>query len=175
MATQPNKNNELVVSLFNDINQARQAQKDIEAWDQAQPNIHLGTSAVLYKDANGKIKYDRSSKFDWKREATANILVLTMMGAKPLHNVFNMLSGVLSSWSKSINSANIAKLSSQLDQGKAALVVLCDDYEVQPVSQQLTNLGGSTAIGYSVPASTTAQVENAVQQSANQQGGKFQL
>jgi Protein of unknown function (DUF1269). len=175
MATQPNRNNELVVSLFNDISQARQAQKGIEAWDQSQPNIHLGTSAILYKGPDGKVKYDRSGNFDWKREATANILVLTMMGAKPLHNVFNMLSGVLSSWSKSINSSNIAKLSAQLDQGKAALVVLCDDYEIQPVSQQLTNLGGSTTIGYSVPASTAAQVEDAVQQSANQQGGKFQL
>lgn len=174
MATQPNKNNELVVSIFNNVESARKAQKGMEEWDKSQPNIHIGTSAVLYKGPDGKIKYDRSGVFDWKREATANVLIMTIMGANPLQGVLGRVSGLLASWSKSIDTSNIKHLSSQLDQGKAALIVLCDEYEVQPVSQQLTSLGGSPVPGYSVPASTTTQVENAVQQNADQQGGSPQ-
>ena len=167
MAVQPDKNNQLVVSVFDNIMKAKQAQKDIELWDEAQAAVKLGGSAIIYKDTvDGKIKHEQSAKFDWKKGALIGLLLVPLTGGLLLP-VFGAAAGLATTWLKGIKREDIDKIASQVNAGKAALAVLCDEYEMPMVSAELTRLGGTTITGYKIPDKTAVDVQNAVQSAAD--------
>lgn len=165
MSTMPDKNNMLVVGVFEDVTKAKQAQKDIELWDESQPDIKLGGSTVIYKDEHGKIKDERSSKFDWKKGALIGLLLVPLTGGLLLP-VYGAVAGLATTWLKGIKREDADQVASAIKQGNAAVAVLCDEYEIKPVSEELKRLGSKNVIGYAVPESTTTQVEHAVNDAA---------
>ncbi|GCE22979.1 DUF1269 domain-containing protein [Dictyobacter kobayashii] len=161
MSKQPDKNNMLVVGVFEDVTKAKQAQKDVELWDESQSDVTLGGSTVIYKDADGKIKDERSRKFDWKKGALIGLLLVPLTGGILLP-VYGAAAGLAASWLKGIKREDADKVASAVKQGSAALAVLCDEYEVPAVSEELKRLGSKEVVGYKVPESTANDVEKAV-------------
>ncbi|GCE30780.1 hypothetical protein KDA_62640 [Dictyobacter alpinus] len=162
MSMKPDKNNQLVVSVFDNLAKAKQAQKDIEMWDEAQPDVKLGGSAIIYKDTDGKIKHEQSSKFDWKKGTLIGLLLVPLTGGVLLP-VFGAASGLAAAWLKGIKREDVDKIATKVKEGKAALAILCDEYEVPMVSVELNRLGGTAITGYQVPAKTASDVQDAVQ------------
>ncbi|GCE08836.1 DUF1269 domain-containing protein [Dictyobacter aurantiacus] len=166
MSTRPNKNNMLVVGVFENVAKAKQAQKEIEVWDETQSDIKLGGSTVIYKDEKGKIKDERSSKFDWKKGALIGLLLVPLTGGLLLP-VYGAVAGLAVTWLKGIKREDVDQVASAIKQGNAALAVLCDEYEIKSVSEEMKRLGSKNVIGYAVPESTSAQVEHAVNEAAS--------
>lgn len=57
----PNKNDQLVIALFEEKAQADEALKALRAWDKATESITLGAMATLTKNARGQIEYHRQN------------------------------------------------------------------------------------------------------------------
>ena len=169
MATQPgqhHKNNQLIVSVFDNVDKTRAAQKELDVWDKAQKDIKLGASVIIYKDADGKIKYDHSGSFDWRKGALIGLLVAPLTGGA-MKPVFGSISGLLHTWVKDVKREEVDQIAAQLKQNKSVLAVLCDDYEKAPVSNELTQLGGTTVMGYQVPTETVERAHDAVSEAAD--------
>lgn len=158
----PNKNKELVLSLYSDLMLARQAQKSLDVWDKAEDSIKLGSMAVIYKGPDGKLHWERSGVKDWKKSALVGgiaglifapgVLVLAGLGAA---------FGAIDTKRIGVPKEDIEQIGSQLDQGKAALAVLCDDYEIPPLTAEMTRLGGKVT-HYEVPNEVVSQSEKVV-------------
>ena len=158
-----NKNKHLVVALYNDLTLARQAQQSINVWDKAQDSIKLGSTAVIYKGSDGSLHWERTGVKDWKKSAVVVGVAGLILGAGALvwAGIGAALGGI-DTRRLGVPKEDMRAIGDSLDQGKAALAVLCDDYEVAPLSAELTRLGG-TITDYTVPQDVVAQTEQGVQ------------
>jgi uncharacterized membrane protein len=161
-----NKNKHLVVALYNDLTLARQAQQSIDVWDKAQESIKLGSTAVIYKGPDGSLHWERTGVKDWKKSAVVVGVAGLVLGAGALvwAGIGAALGGI-DTKRLGVSKEQMRAIGDSLDQGKAALAVLCDDYEVAPLSAELTRLGG-TITDYAVPQDVVAQTEQDVQEKA---------
>ncbi|HKT38722.1 MAG TPA: DUF1269 domain-containing protein [Ktedonobacterales bacterium] len=163
----PNKNKELVLGLYSDLIVARQAQKSLDVWDKAEESIKLGSMAVIYKGSDSKLHWERSGVKDWKKSALVGgiaglifapgVLVLAGLGAA---------FGAIDTKRIGVPKEDIEQIGAQLDQGKAALAVLCDDYEILPLTAEMTRLGGKVT-HYAVPNEVVSQSEKVVTKEAD--------
>ncbi len=164
----PNLNNQIVITFFDDLNRARQAQQELERWDQSQPDISLGACTIIYKDKDGHLKYDSGGSMDLKKSAMIGWIGMSMIsGTGPLQTVYSAAANLLGSWIKNIKREDVDRVASQVKQGKVALAVMCDDFEMQPVSRELARLGGQTMTGYSIPTNTVSQFDNIIDKAPN--------
>jgi uncharacterized membrane protein len=161
-----NKNKHLVVALYQDLTLARQAQQSIGVWDKAEESIKLGSTAVMYKGPDGSLHWERTGVKDWKKSAVVVGVAGLILGAGALlwAGIGAALGGI-DTKRLGVSKEQMRAIGDSLDQGKAALAVLCDDYEVAPLSAELTRLGG-TITDYTVPQDVVAQTEQGVQTKA---------
>ncbi|MCC7165902.1 MAG: hypothetical protein IT331_25615 [Anaerolineae bacterium] len=154
------KNKQLVLAFFATESAADNAVNELKNWDKASKEIKLGSIGILVKDDKGKIKTQklgaRHTGAGVVLGAVAGVLTggLSLLGGAVIGGVL----GTLMHKGLGMSKEDLARISGELDGGKAAVGVLADDSEAAAVSAKLAELGGKPE--------THEVTEEAVQQAA---------
>jgi hypothetical protein len=144
-----NKNNNVVVAFFKDEARAQSAIDTLKTWDDADDEVKLGAIGTIYKEGD-KVKTHVPHKVG--KGAVVGATVGIIAGA--LTGGIGLLGGVLAGGAMggvtgaflkqdvNLNEEEIDRIGEQLDAGSYAVVVACDDYEVDPVREQMKDSGG---------------------------------
>lgn len=146
-----NKNDHVVIAFFSSEEIAQQAADKIKNWDKATTEIQLGAVGVMTADADGKVhvKIGRKTGKGAAIGAIAGVIggVLTggvlILGAGLFAG--GALGGIFGSFFKKsthLTKEEVEQIGADLKSGKAAVIVTCDEYEVESTTDQLTKLGG---------------------------------
>lgn len=152
-----NDNEQVVVALFPDRATADETVENLKQWDKAQSDVALGTIGLLYVE-NGEIKSDVPHKVG--RGATVGVIIGVVAGvlAGPIGLLGGALAGGLLGGgvgaffkqSLHLTEDEIAALGKELESGKVALVVNCDDFEVT-ATESILQYHGGVVKSYVVP------------------------
>jgi len=153
------KNQNVVVALFADETTANEAKDAVMQWDKANADIKLGAVGTITKHGD-KVKTHvghKTGKGMW----TGAVVGLIAAMFPPVALVGGVLGGaalggVTGAFFKkplNLSKEEVQRLAAELDAGKTALVVTCDDDEVEPTRTQLVSLGG-TVWSYGIPEET---------------------
>jgi uncharacterized membrane protein len=161
-----------VIAAFDTAEQADQAARDLMSWDKANDDIKLGAIGVLTKDDKGEIKTRNYSSRNTGKGAKVGmglgVLAAVFSGGLTLiptaigGAVAGGAVGSLSRQGLGLSEEELQQLSAELDGGHAALLVMCNEGEVQATTDQLTAAGGRPQ---SHPI-VAADLENAAQAAA---------
>ncbi len=138
------KDQQLVLAFFDSEALADQAAAQLKDWDKATEEIKLGNIGVLVKDDKGKIKTHKMGPRKTALWAVIGALVgvlsggVTVLGGAIVGGIF----GSFIRKGLGLSKDDLARMSAELDGGKAALAVLVDAAEAQNVSDELAALGG---------------------------------
>jgi uncharacterized membrane protein len=142
-----------VTAYFDSAAQAEQAAQDLMRWDQANDDIKLGALGVLTKSAEGKVETKNYSSRNTGKGAKIGLGLgalaavfsggLTLIPAALAGAAGGGLVGALSKKGLGLSDDDLQQLSAQLDGGHAALLVLCDEPEVEATAAQLAASGGT--------------------------------
>ncbi len=152
-----NKNDRLVVGLYPNAAAAKTAAKNIKEWDEwDRKDIKLGAIAVLTIDpGSGKLHADeigqRSTKsgLGWGTAIGAVVGILSggialipgmIVGAAAGAGV-----GSLNHKSVGMTDDQNERIVAALKHGGAALAIMCDDFEVDPVVAKMSDEGGDVS------------------------------
>ena len=141
-----------VIASFDSQAQAEQAAKDLMGWDKANDDVKLGAIGVLTKDEQGEIKTKNFSSRKTGKGAKVGMglgliaavfsggltLIPTAIGGAAAGGA----AGSLFRKGLGMSDEELQQLSSELDNGRAALLVMCDAGEVARTSEYLTAAGG---------------------------------
>ncbi|MFN2141181.1 MAG: DUF4332 domain-containing protein [Candidatus Promineifilaceae bacterium] len=168
-----NKNDRLVVGYYANKAAAEAAAEDIKDWDRWDDDIKLGAMAILTIDpGSGKLHADEIGERSTKRGAlwgtaigaglgllTAGIALIPgiIIGAAAGAGV-----GALNHKSVGMSDADRDELVENLKLGGAALAVMCDDFEVEPVEARMVTEGGKVD-SYTVPDETADVITKAAE------------
>ena len=163
-----NKNDQVVVALFDNDEFANYGISHLKEWDRANADIKLGVIGKISKEGD-KVKTHVAHKTGKgaKVGAVLGIIAAVLSGGATLVAgtvAGGVLGGVTGSFfKKSLNltKEEIEALGQGLDRGKVAVVVTCDNGEVAPLSQELTQLGGDVK-GYAVPTEALTEAAAAM-------------
>lgn len=162
------KNDNVVIAIFEDQPTAEAAIERLKKWDKASADVNLGAVGLLYK-ANGEVKavIGHQSGRGLKIGALLGVIVGVLTGGVGLIGgaaAGGLMGGVLGSFfarSLNLNEAECNALGMELDLGKAAVVVTCDSYEVKPTRLNLEHAGGVAKV-YIVPAEALEEADAAL-------------
>jgi uncharacterized membrane protein len=142
-----------VTAYFDSAAQAEQAAQDLMRWDQANDDIKLGALGVLTKSAEGKVETKNYSSRNTGKGAKIGLGLgalaavfsggLTLIPTAIAGAAGGGLVGSLSKKGLGLSDDDLQQLSAQLDGGHAALLVLCDEPEVEATAAQLAASGGT--------------------------------
>jgi hypothetical protein len=130
----------------------------LKGWDKANDEIKLGAFGTIRK-VDGEIKQDVGS--DKGRGLLAGG-VLGIIGAVitgPIVFLAGLVGGVVKSFfveSVDLTEEEVQRIGKELDSGRVALVVACDDHEYLATSEELEAMGGSVR-AYQVPEQAMAR------------------
>jgi uncharacterized membrane protein len=140
--------NQLLLALFENEAAADEAVKEIKLWDKASEDIRLGAIGVIVKDDKGKIKTHKLGE----RRTVGGALLFGLAGLLTGGAVIGLGllggiavgAGVGSLFRKGLKMSKeeMEQLNQALDGGKAAVGVMAEQGEVEPVSAKLKGLGG---------------------------------
>lgn len=170
-----NKNEHAVVAIFDNSAAADAAIGTLQNWDKANDEIKLGAIGVISKEGD-KVKTHTGRKGGSGAKAGAIVGVIAGVLSGGVTLIGGALAGALgggvlgSFFKKSIalSKEEIAQIGAELDAGRVAVVVACDDNEVEATSAQLAQAGGKVT-NYAMPAGTleaTAEAIDAVEAAA---------
>ena len=141
-----------VTAYFDSAEQAEQAARDLMDWDKADDEIKLGAIGVLTRDDQGKLKTKnlssrntgKGAKVGMGLGALAAVLSggLTLIPTAVGGAVGGGLVGSFSKKGLGLSDDDLQQLNAQLAEGHAALLVLCDDPEVEATTARLVASGG---------------------------------
>jgi len=161
-------NQQLILAFFENSAKAEDAVATLKQWDRANDDIRFGAIGVLVKDADGKIKAQkvgtRAGKKGAKTLAVVGALAgvlsggLTVVGGIVGGAVLGGALGAFFHQGLGLSKEDMARISGELDGGKAAVGLIVKTGEVAMISEALTSLGG-TLETYAV---TDEAVEQAV-------------
>lgn len=165
-----NKNDRVMIALFKDEAAADQAVDELKEWDRARPDYKLGAIGKLQL-VDGEIKTSVPSKAGGG--AKVGILLGVMAGV--LTGGIGLVAGAVGGgllggaagafFKKSLHLTpeEIAALKPDLEAGKVALVVTCDDYEMVAVDSRLQYSGGVVK-SFEVPPEAMSEAARAVEE-----------
>jgi hypothetical protein len=161
-------NENVVVAIFEDKAAAEAAIEQLKKWDKASDDIKLGAVGLLYKEGE-KVKSEigHQSGRGLKVGALVGIIagVLTggvgLLGGAAAGGLMGGATGAFFAKSLNLNEAECNALGMELDLGKAAVVVTCDEYEVKSTRLTLENAGGVTKV-YVVPGEAVGEAAKAL-------------
>lgn len=151
------KNENVVIGVFEDTSGARAAIEKLKQWDKASHDVSLGAVGLLYKDGD-QVRTEvgretgQGAKVGAVVGAIAGVLV-GGVGALPGAAGGALVGGALGAFFKQslhLTEAECNAIGMDLDLGKAAVVVTVDDYEVTPTSTTIHQLGGQVKT-YAIP------------------------
>ena len=145
-------NQQLVLAFFDNEAAADQAVNDLKQWDKANDEIKLGAIGVLVKDEKGEIKTHKVGKRATGKGAksfavlgvVAGVLSggLTVVGGLVGGAILGGIMGSFFHKGLGISKEDLARISGELDGGKAALGLVVKTAEVDALKGKLTELGG---------------------------------
>lgn len=162
-----NKNNQLVVSYFENRGMADEAAEGLKKWDKANSDVKLGAVAVLSLDEYGTLKADEIGQRDTGKGALWGAAIGTAVGVLTggigiipgliLGTAAGGGAGALNHKSLGMTDEDRAKMVDQLRRGGAALAVMADDFEVAAVEAEMARLGGKSE-HYRIPDVTAEEL-----------------
>lgn len=152
------KNENVVVGIFEDREAAEKAIERLKKWDKASDDVKLGAVGLLYKEGDEvKSVINHQEGRGLKVGALVGVIagVLTggigLVGGAAAGGLMGAAAGAFFAKSLNLNEAECNTIGRELDLGKAAVVVTCDDYEVVPTRNTMEHMGGVVKL-YVVPA-----------------------
>ena len=146
-------NERAVIGYFDSAAQAEQAAQELMRWDKADEVIKLGAIGILTKSAGGKLETKNLSAKNTGKGAMVGLGLgalaavfsggLTLIPTAVAGAAGGGLVGSLSKKGLGLSDDDLQQLSAQLDGGRAALLVLCDEPEVEATAAQLAASGGT--------------------------------
>ena len=138
-----NKNEHAVVALFDNITAADIAIEQLKQWDAASDEIKLGAIGIISKDGD-KVKTQSGRKGGKGAKAGAIVGVIagvlsggvTLIGGALVGAVGGGVLGSFFKKSLALSKEEIQQIGVELDAGRVAVVVACDDDEVEAASAQ---------------------------------------
>ncbi len=141
-----------VIATFESVEAAEQAAHDLRDWDKANDDIKLGAIGLVTKNAKGEIETKNYSSRNTGKGAKVGmglgVLAAVFSGGITLipsvvgGAVAGGAAGSLFRKGLGFSDEELQQLSSDLDGGHAALLVMCNDDEVAATSEYLTAAGG---------------------------------
>lgn len=156
------KNKQLVLAFFDNQAAAESAMNELKQWDKQVQGIKFDNIGMLVKDDKGKIKTHVEGPRRTGVGIVLGALAAVLTGGISLI-AGAVLGGVLGHFvhkGMGMSKDDLARISGELDGGKAAVAVLVDESEVKAVTSWVTTLGGKPE--------THAVSEEAVEQAAAQ-------
>lgn len=162
------KNERLVIGYFVSKEQAEIAVDALHHWDTINTAVKLGNIGIMVKE-DGKIKTiaprrgGKGAALGLGIGAIAAVLSggLTLVGGLLAGGVFGGAVGALFKKSLGLSPQDIEQITQQLDGGQAAVVVMCDDYEVDGVVADMKQSGG-VVNSYDMSSALLPDAEKAV-------------
>jgi len=164
-----NTNKHVIIGYFPNKESATEATAQLKQWDKAHDDIKLGGMGILTGE-NGRIKTrmvgnraaGTGAKWGLVLGAAAGILSggVTLLGGALVGVAAGSVAGALYHKQLGLTDADKERLEQHLMVGGAAVVVMADDFEVEPTQAELARLGGRVE-NYAVPEETVVQVEEA--------------
>ena len=165
-----NENKHVVIAYYASQDEAEQVAQELKAWDKGNDDIKLGGIGILTGE-NGNIKTRKvgrratgtGAKWGLALGAVTGILSggVTLIGGAVAGTAGGAVMGALFHKNLGLSDADKERLERQLQAGRAVLVVMADDFEVEPTKAQLAALGGQVE-DYAVPEETMDKVEESV-------------
>lgn len=175
-----NKNDHVVIAFYASAEAADAAVQSLQTWDEASADVKLGAVGTMAATPDGKIKthVGRKTGKGAKTGAILGVIAGVLSGGVTLIGGLiggAVAGGVLGSFLKkstNLTEAEIEKIGEELKSGKHAVVVTCDDYEVQATKDHLQMTGGAiwtyevSAEAMEAAAGAESESEKAMDQAA---------
>lgn len=152
------KNENVVVAIFEDRAAAEAAIERLKAWDEASKDIKLGAIGLLYKeDGEVKSSIGHQGGRGLRIGALVGVIAGVLTGGVGVAGgavVGGAAGGAIGSFfakSLHLSEAECESLGQELELGKAAVVVTCDEYEISSTRTNLEKSGGAAKV-YVVPS-----------------------
>jgi hypothetical protein len=158
-----NENNNVIIAFFADRTAAESAMKGIKEWDRINDHFQLGTVGMISKDGD-KIKTEVGRKTGAGAKVGAVVgvigavltggasLIITAVGAGALGGAL----GAFFKKSTQLTQEEIAQIGQELEGGRVAVIVTCDDFEIPLVTEFMRDWKG-TVRTYAVPEEALAE------------------
>jgi uncharacterized membrane protein len=157
----------VIVAIFDGEGIAEDAANKLKGWDEASDAVQLGGLTVMTMQ-DGKVvtkkmggrEGGKGAKWGAIAGVVAGVLSggVTLLGGLVVGAVGGGLLGSLKKTGAPITEEHIAQINEALKGGKSALVVMCDEHEIDATSDMLKALGGETR-AFVVPAEAMATIE----------------
>lgn len=168
-----NKNDNLIVAYYRDLDAAEYAAKQLKKWDRDDWDVKLGAIGIVtLNQKSGKIEVDeigqRSAKKGslWGTAIGATLGVLTLGVALAPGMVVGAAAGgalgALNHKSLGMSDEDREEMVEQLRRGGVALGVMCDEHEVEATKAEMARHGGEAKM-YQMPAATAAMLAEAAE------------
>lgn len=137
---------QLVLAFFENQAAAESAVKQLEEWDKSVAGVKFDNIGILVKDDKGKVK----AQMQGPRRTGVGIALGAIAGV--LTGGISLIAGALIGGvlghfvhkGLGLSKEDLARISGELDGGKAAVGVLVDETQVKAVTSWITDLGGKT-------------------------------
>lgn len=166
--TPVDKNERLIIGYFPNKEQAEHAVDALRHWDTSNAAVKLGNIGIMVKE-DGKLKTSvprkagKGAALGLGIGAIAGILSggMTIVGGLLVGGVIGGALGALFKKSLGLSPEDMQKIANHLEGGLAAVVVMCDDYEVDGVVADLKQSGG-TVESFDISSALLPDAEKAV-------------
>jgi uncharacterized membrane protein len=166
--TPVDKNERLIIGYFPNKEQAEHAVEALRHWDTSNAAVKLGNIGIMVKE-DGKLKTSvprkagKGAALGLGIGAIAGILSggMTIVGGLLVGGVIGGALGALFKKSLGLSPEDMQKIADHLEGGLAAVVVMCDDYEVDGVVADLKQSGG-TVESFDMSSALLPDAEKAV-------------
>ena len=167
-----NQNDWVILATFENESAADQAITSLKKWDKASDELKLGAIGTIYKKGD-KVKTHLSRKTGKGAKVGAAIGVIaavlsggvTLVGGVVTGGVLGGVAGSFFKKSLHLTTNEVQAIGAELDAGRVAVVVACDEPEVGPTSAELTGSGGSVKT-YMVPPDLLEKTAEAIEAAA---------
>jgi uncharacterized membrane protein len=171
-------NEQVVVAFFDSAEAADTAADALMKWDKASEEIKLGSIGRVIVSSEGKVESKSYGHSRGRKGALIGGAVgliagvftggLSLLGGALVGGALGGATGAATKGSLGLSNAAMEDVKQHLQPGGAALVVLCDDHEVDATMHELENVGGKPR-SYGVSAKVlNALSENKIQQQHDQ-------
>jgi len=145
-----NENDNVVIAFFADLAAAESAIEGIKNWDRINDHFELGTIGTIRKEGD-KIKTDvgRRTGKGAKVGAVVGVIAAALTGGASLIITAvgaGAVGGALGHFFKKstqLTKEEIAGIGQELDGGRVAVVVTCDDFEIPMVTEFMEGSKGT--------------------------------
>lgn len=167
-----NLNEWVIVATFENEDAADQAVKALKSWDKASDEIKLGAVGTIFKKGEKvKTHVGRKAGKGAKVGAVLGVIAavlsggLTLVGGVVSGGVLGGITGAFFKKSIHLTTNEVQAIGAELDAGRVAVVVACDEEEAVPTTDQLTAAGG-TIKTFLVPEELLSETAEAMEAAA---------